>query len=123
MTDKALSKVEINRLIHEKVMGEKLTHMWVPANSNVPCKEEVCAYCKCGFTSANDASRCEKSWGVSDYCTDLNAVAEVEAKVVNQIGFEPYAVQLALETHVGIPILATAQQRALACLKAIGEKI
>lgn len=73
-------------------------------------------------------------WNNPDYCTDLNAAAEVEKFVVEKVGRHVYTDNLADVCNVdlddsfdvycdaGVLILATAEQRARACLAALQEQ-
>ena len=70
---------------------------------------------------------------IPDYCHDLNAVAELEAFTIEKASHGRYAMCLILETGHDTPLdkfdwslvaivsTATAEQRTIACLKALGK--
>jgi hypothetical protein len=103
----------INRILHEKVMGLDCWHnvKWNVAEMKIG--RFRCKYCKKCYGYSFDSP---------DYCTDLNAVALAEAKVIEKIGLGELALAV---LFVGIPegsdahaIFAPARQRAEAVLRA-----
>lgn len=55
-------------------------------------------------------------WISKEYCSCLNAVQEVEAEVINELGIDLYL--SALKDTSEHPFIASAKERALACVKA-----
>lgn len=55
-------------------------------------------------------------WISKEYCTCLNAAQEVEATVINELGLDTYL--KALQDTCENPVIASAKERALACVKA-----
>ena len=61
---------------------------------------------------------------IPDYCHDLNAVAELEAFTIEKVGIEQYGTWITLtvfDGRIGLIATATAEQRTIACLKALGK--
>ena len=105
-----ICNTDINRFIHEQILGE-CWHVFVHFKN--PCRN-------CG-AKANPSHR------HPDYCSDLDAVARVEKKVIEKIGFGEYADAIADAcdvdrglSYVALSKLATAtaEQRARACVAA-----
>lgn len=116
-----MSDVEINRLIHKKVMGECCHEFY----SNTGLGADVgCKLCECLFT-AKELPKAQ----LPDYCTDLNAVAKAEAKTWDIAGEQNYVEALGrvVRPDVGfgcgvcnLCIVANSRQRSEAILIASG---
>ena len=106
-----LTDEQINRAIHEQIMGE----CWHELREGVSAMaiQTVCTQCRDWIDVLHPNS---------DYCTDLNAVAQAEAVVIEQVGYEAYITALTrIAPYRGF--VASARQRAEACLKAMEIKI
>lgn len=55
-------------------------------------------------------------WMSKEYCSCLNAAQEVETKVISELGLDAYL--KALQETSKHPVIASAKERALACVKA-----
>jgi len=103
---------EINRAIHEKVIGE-CWHEGNPKSREIGLRWVPCVKCHENIRAWDDEPN-------PDYCTDLNAVAKAEAKVIEKVGFYPYKNALIEACDFdAFLITATAEQRAKAILKAL----
>jgi len=126
---------EINKLIHEKVIGGKFTcdtFEWCPDEPAFPAMYACRA---CLHKQEGDfADRICPDPEIEDYCTDLNAVAKAEAKVIEKVGDEyaKYLSGVLFETNkenyseamqILIYATATAEQRARAVLAAMGIEV
>ena len=98
---------QINRLIHEKIMGERDECLPIPILSRARCIRET--------------NGCLRDHSVPGYATDLNAVALAEAKVIAANGLYFTAIRdvIGWNTHPHLWVTATARQRAEACLRAM----
>ena len=84
-----IETTEINRTIHE-ALGNRPQHDFAQFS-------ERCYWCRCVYTPANAASRCV--WAnrpFPDYCSDLNAMAEVERAIDARDKLHAYAVNIRL---------------------------
>ncbi len=98
-----MTNEEINRYCHEVILGL--------------CWHEGDFDClKC---STVNYSGWPDNWNNPNHCSSLDAVAEVEAKVIAAVGLSAYLSQLMIiEQGATLGLCATALQRATACVKA-----
>lgn len=106
---------ELNKLIHGQIMGE----CWHDLAGGV-IRPVRCLKPDCGCMSIAEA-RQAMQFIMPDYCQDLNAIAKVEAKVIEAGGLYYTAIRdvVGWDVHAHQWVTATARQRAEACLKAM----
>lgn len=118
-----MNNEQINEAIHEKVMGEGCYHSYQLDDTGNDHDDGyygiwVCSLC------ADTVKICAGNGLIQhkpDYCTDLNAVARAEAKVIDANGYPLYLSCLDDATCRYRQSVATARQRAEACLRATGN--
>lgn len=111
LEQKKMTDQELNRWLHENVMGE-CTHQVDASNDTFRC-----VLCPSMFLGR---------WTLPDYCNSLDAVAKVEAKVIESFGDfgrSVYGMKVASLVNtdngrMGWSVTATARQRAEACKEA-----
>lgn len=128
-----MSNAEINRYIHERIMGHTCKHTLLPVNDGV-------AECPlCGMKGRVDVPYEMQEfelWRVPDYCSDLNLIAGVEARVIDRLSLSVKNPKVTYCRHLMVAngfryddlgylyeqvIRATAVQRARACVAAHQE--
>lgn len=113
----------INERIHTEIMGVTCAHSEIVGDEGIwSCKQ-------CGLTDDNLDSDSLDLFSIPDYTTDLNAVREVEIKIIQTLGtlrYDDALLKIVGEDVINMGIsewvLLTAETRARACLAAI-EKV